>query len=383
MRLVILSNMAHWRRSDGVIVGHGATARELSVLASLFTSVRHVACLHDEEPPASARAYDADNIELVPVPPAGGDSFEDKIGIVRYAPLYTRTMLRELRCADAVHVRCPANITLFALGILAARSAPTRRWIKYAGNWRPTGPEPWSYRLQRRWLEHSSAGAQVTINGEWPGQPAHVHTIANPSLTSAELARGRAAAERKQLEGQIRLVFVGHLGAAKNPQAAIAALVELRARGLDARLDIVGEGDQLETIRAGIVALGVSEYVVLHGPLAREAIDALYDAAHFVVLPSLTEGWPKVLGEGMASGAVPISTAVGSIPEILGRAGTGVALPLPVQPGDIVAVIEAYVADPSRWRSERDLAVTAAHQFSYESYLTTVRGLLALERDDT
>jgi hypothetical protein len=127
---VIISNMAHYHRGDGVIVGHGATARELDMLATLFDEVRHVACLHEEAAPASALPYASRNITLVPVPPAGGETLGAKLGIARYTPLYVRTIARELRGADAVHVRCPANISLYALAMLAARREPQRRWIK-------------------------------------------------------------------------------------------------------------------------------------------------------------------------------------------------------------------------------------------------------------
>ena len=82
-----------------MIVGHGATARELSAVASLFDEVRHVACLHEGPPPASARPYDAANVTLVPVPPAGGPTLRDKLAIARLTPRYVRTIRRELRDA--------------------------------------------------------------------------------------------------------------------------------------------------------------------------------------------------------------------------------------------------------------------------------------------
>ena len=231
-----------------------------------------------------------------------------KLDIVRRLPHYTRTIARELRDADAVHVRCPANVTLCALAVLAVTRHPTRRWIKYAGAWQPTGREPASYALQRRWLARPHLRAQVTVNGTWPDQPSHVHSFANPSLTDDELARGATIAHTKSFETPLRLLFVGHLGAAKNPRVAIDALALLRDRGVDARLDLAGEGDELEAFVREVYAHGLSRYVTLHGPLPRNALDELYAKAHFVVLPSRTEGWPKVLAEGMAFGAVPIAT---------------------------------------------------------------------------
>lgn len=375
MQLLIISNMPHYRRGT-MVVGHGATTRELDALASLFTSVRHIACLHDEEAPASALPYQAPNIEMVFVPPAGGPGIVDKLDIVRRAPLYVGTMQRELKTADVVHVRAPANITLYALPLLALARVP-RCWIKYAGNWRPMGREPWSYRVQRLWLEHGIAGANVTINGAWPEQPTHVVTFLNPCLTDAEVAEGVERASTKSLTSPTRLLFVGHLGAAKNPRVAIDAAFELSRRGHDVKLDLVGEGIERVAMEAELRPRKPEGLVTFHGPLPRTAIDELYAAAHFVVLPSRTEGWPKVLAEGMAYGAVPIAAAVGSISETLRDAGCGTAIP-DITPASFADSIEAYLQSPLRWQLERDRGLVAARRFTYTAYLDAVRSLLQL-----
>jgi glycosyltransferase involved in cell wall biosynthesis len=371
VKLLIISNMAHWRAGD-TIVGHGATARELDVLATLFDEVRHVACLHDETAPASALPYRAPNLTLVPLVPAGGNHLAAKLDIVRRLPEYTRVIARELPHADAVHVRCPANVTLCALAVLALRRAPTRRWIKYAGAWEPNGPEPASYGLQRRWLARPHLHAQVTITGARGAVPPHVHAIANPCLSADELARGLALAREKRFTTPLRLVFVGHLGAAKNPRAAIDCVRALRDRGHAAELDVAGDGEELASLRSHAAGLPVR----VHGALPRTALDALYAAAHFVVLPSLTEGWPKVLAEGMAAGAVPISTDVGSIRATLESIGVGHALPLPVDGALLANAIAAYTEE--RWSRESARAVAAADAFGYDRYLDNVRELLAL-----
>lgn len=378
MKLVVISNMAHYRRADGVIVGHGATARELDALAELFTSVRHVACLHAELPPASALPYAARNIELVPVPPAGGETLGSKLNIVRLMPRYARTIHHELRGADVVHVRCPANVSLCALAILTVTREPRRRWIKYAGSWQPIRAEPASYALQRRWLARSSLRAEVTINGSVAGQPAHVHSFRNPSLTDAEVAHGREAAAMKPLAPPLRLAFVGHLGEAKNPAIAIEVVRELQEMRIPARLDLAADGADLARLRTWVVEQGLRDVVTLHGALPRPALAALYASAHFVVLPSRTEGWPKVLSEGMAAGALPVATAVGSIPEMLHEIGAGRAIAGPPTASAFARAIQAYVAEPEVWRQEIQRGLVAAETFSYRAYQASVRQLLDL-----
>ncbi|MFN0247163.1 MAG: glycosyltransferase [Kofleriaceae bacterium] len=374
MRLVVLSNMAHYRRSDGIIVGHGATSRELSAVAALFDEVRHVACLHDEPAPASALPYSADNIELVAVRPTGGPGVRDKLSILSAMPEYVRVMRRELASADAVHVRAPANISLAAILLLQTRATPRRRWVKYAGSWSSHADEPWSYTLQRKLLARTGHGARVTVNGDSGGY-AHVVSVPNPSLSDAELRRGADSALAKALASPVRLLFVGHFGAAKHPEVTIDVVAALRSLRVEAQLDLVGEGDA-DALHERANQLGLANHVTIHGALPRPKIDDLYRVAHFVVLPSRTEGWPKVLGEGMAFGAVPLASGVGSIPLYLREATTGQVFSVPPDPDAYARAIAAYVADPDRWKRDSAHAVAGAATFGYSRYVNTIRALL-------
>lgn len=381
MKLVVISNMAHYRSATGQIVGHGATARELDSLATLFTEVRHLACLHPESPPASALPYRADNIELVPLPPAGGEHFRDKLDLIRLTPRYVGAIYRELARAEVVHIRCPANIPMLALGILPLIRHAQRRWIKYAGNWRPTRNEPASYALQRRWLAQPSRRAQVTINGHWDDQPAHVHSFHNPCLTDDDLQRGRVAAQAKEISSPVRLVFVGNLIPMKNPRTAVEIVAVLAQRGIAAELDIIGDGPERGVVERAIQRCELSSRVRVHGALPRHELDNYYARAHFVVLPSNTEGWPKVLSEGMAFGAVPVATAVGSIPEVLSQMGTGAVREAPPSAESFADAIASYVREPARWRRDSDRGVEGSRAFSYASYLDQVRRLLRLDQN--
>ena len=47
----------------------------------------------------------------------------------------------------------------------------------------------------------------------------------------------------------------------------------------------------------------------------------LYNSHQFYLQLSTSEGFPNALGEAMASGCVPIGSAVGAIPEIIGNTG--------------------------------------------------------------
>lgn len=374
MRLLIVSHTPHYRDGDR-LVGWGATVREIDFLASLFTSVIHVAPVHALSAPPSFRPYEAPHVKIHEVVPAGGDDLSSKLGILRQIPAYLRVIHQELSRADVVHVRCPANLSLLAIVLLAFRRHPRARWIKYAGNWRPEGREPWSYRLQRWWLRRPWHGAIVTVNGRWPGSPEHIRSFLNPSFSRQEFECIRSTAQAKGLGKPVRIIFVGRLETEKGAGRALQILSLLNGPETPYHLDLVGDGPERRAFESMAESLGVQSQTVFHGWLSRSDLNSLYARSHFILLPSNSEGWPKVLSEAMAHGAVPISSNVSCIPQLLESFDTGDALP----PEDIEGFRKAIARlanDPSEWRRQSLNAVQAAAEFTYEAHLERVRDLL-------
>lgn len=375
MRLLIVSHTDHYRTGGGY-AGWGATVRELDYLAQLFDEVVHVATLHPGAPPANALPYTATNIRLRPIAPTGGVALADKLGILAAYPQYARVIREEMAGADAVHVRCPANISLLALYLLGQEKQPPYRWVKYAGNWRPSGGDSWSYALQRRWLQQNRHRGVVTVNGRWPDQPTHIHTFDNPSLTEEELSLGRRAAEGKRLTLPVELLFVGALNDAKGVGRVLEIGLELQRRELPFRLRLVGDGPDRTRYEARAAELGLRD-VFFYGWRPPAEVAQFGAAAHFILLPTLSsEGWPKVLSEAMSRGAVPITSTVSSIPQVLAEIGAGVALAAEDIPGAAGAIIR-YLDDPAGWLADSRAGAAAAHRFTYRAYQSAVAKLFA------
>ena len=375
MRLLIVSHTPHYRAA-GHLVGWGPTVRELDYLAELFDEVVHIAPVYGEAAPGSALPYTSPRLRLRPVAPAGGETLRAKLDVARLYPAYAAAIGDEMGRADAVHVRCPANISLLALALLRVARRPGPRWVKYAGNWQPDGAEAWSYTVQRRWLAANRHRGVVTVNGRWPDQPPHVFTFNNPSLSDDELAAGRRAAEGKRLSLPLELLFVGALNDAKGVGRVLEVALALQQLGVPYRLRLLGDGPERPRYEAWVAAHGLRD-VVFHGWVSREAVGRYDAAAHFILHPSLSsEGWPKVLSEAMAYGAVPIASTISSMPQILAAAGAGVAVPAE----DTAAAAEAivrYVNDPEAWSAASRAGVAAAPQFGYRAYQRAVAGLFA------
>lgn len=376
MRLLIISHTPHYMR-DGQVVGWSATIREVDELARLFDSVVHIAPLYPGTAPGSAMAYESARVRLRPVTPVGGGDLRHKLSIPLCYPGYARVILQERRAADVIHIRAPANISLLALILLALLGDSKLRWAKYAGDWNCRQGEPWSYRFQRWLLSKGWHRLVVTVNGHVPNQPGHVRSFLNPCLSAAELEEGIVVSQRKQLGQPVQLLFVGRLESAKGAGVCLKILARLGNVGIDARLTLIGDGQERQKFEQQARDLNLVSRVNFHGGLPRNELGRFYGLAHFILLPSESEGWPKVLSEAMAYGVVPIASAVGSIPEFLKSFSTGSAI-CSLETGMFCAAVESYLRNPAGWSEHSRNAVQAAQRFSYGNYLQAVRKLLDL-----
>lgn len=377
MRLLIVSHTPHYL-SGNHVVGLAATVREIDHLAILFTEVIHIAPLHRGLPPANMSPYASTRVIHRAVSPAGGSRISDKLNILVQYPGYLQTIVQELPKADVVHVRCPASISLLAIVLLAFVRGPRLRWVKYAGNWQPTRREPWSYTFQRWWLRKGLHRGLVTVNGEWPNQPAHVRQFINPCLTDEEWQSAAQVARAKSLSAPLRLLFVGAVNEAKGVGRALKTVQRLHQKGIPLVFDIIGDGAASGVFARQAQELGIGSCVRFHGALPRTALNEHYAQAHIMLFPTdSSEGWPKVLSEGMAYGVVPISGNVSSIPHYLGRFQIGRALD-PYDVEAFVGAIEQYWTQPGLWKQEALLGPEAAQHFTYSAYLRDVRELLGL-----
>lgn len=369
MKLLIVSHTPH-HAVDGTIVGWGPTVREIDHLSRYFSRVVHVAPVHPGPPLPIDLPYSSSKVIVRRVSPSGGASLPDKLGVVAAAPRYAGIILEEIKQADCVHVRCPASIALIALGVLFLRARPRPRWAKYAGNWSPLEHEPLSYRLQRWILLNRLHRGPVTVNGSEIDQAHHVVPMANPCLTDPELAEARSLSVQRQAFPPVQLLFVGRVEVTKGVGRALDIAALLRQHGVDLELHIVGDGPQRPGFEVRARRLGLQ--VFFHGWASRRQLAHHYARTHFLLLPTTSsEGWPKVLSEAMAFGAVPLASAISSIGDVLSRLGAGIALP-PRDPQAYVRAILELLERPDRWMEMSHAGMAGADEFTYEVYLQTL-----------
>ena len=147
------------------------------------------------------------------------------------------------------------------------------------------------------------------------------------------------ARSRLGLDAGRWLVFVGALRRVKRLDVLLRALVDLP----DARLAVVGDGDQAGKLRVLARSLGLDARVHWAGARPHHQVPDWLAAADAVVLASDREGTPTILTEAMAMGRPVVATAVGGIPDLVGDLAR---LAPPGQPVALAQAIEETLAAP-------------------------------------
>lgn len=124
-----------------------------------------------------------------------------------------------------------------------------------------------------------------------------------------------------------RALFAGSLEQYKGPDVLVDAWNEVIHAVPDARLTIAGDGPMRARLRARIRDLGIADSVEFLGQVSPSAIEGLLDDATCLVLPSRSEGLPRVAIEAMSRGRAIIGTAVGGIPDVVEHRHNGLLVP--------------------------------------------------------
>jgi len=141
------------------------------------------------------------------------------------------------------------------------------------------------------------------------------------------------------------LVCVARLSPEKGHAGLIQAFAQLVTEGLDAELELLGDGPDRARIEQQIRVLGLSERVRLHGQVPEEQALAAMSRATVVVVSSFMEGLPVVLMEALALGIAVVAPCVAGIPELVEHGVSGLTFP----PGDwdrLAQVLRQLLSDP-------------------------------------
>lgn len=359
-------------RKNGRVYAFGPVVRELDVFHELFRSIEWIGFdrpdLHDDPVLLPVPDY----VQCFLLKRSGGHSILSKLGVLFQTPAMAWRILKSLKGNQVIHTRAPSSPAFIAafLSILFWKKI---WWHKYAGNWGEVNP-PFFYGLQRQWLT-KAAWSKVTINGRWPGQPAHCLSFENPCLDEEERRKGSQSLRQKDYTGVLNICFAGHLSAAKGADILLEALMRYKGQRINA-LHLMGDGPLRPYWEEKKTQFSFE--VVLHGQVNRAQVGKIMSECHVIMLPSQSEGFPKVIAEGANYGCVPVVSDISSIGQYIRHGENGFLLsPKRLKEGKLMEDLGPIL----NMTDLKPLALAAhdmASAFTFEYYLDKInREILA------
>lgn len=361
MRFLIVGDLLH-KLNDGKIYTYGPYVKEINLWLSYVDEVEVITPVLVSESDKIDLAYSHDNVILTKVPSLNLTSIWNIVKTIFLLPYVMMKLFFAMSRADHIHLRCPNNMGL--LGAIVQILFPKKvKTVKYAGNWDSNSVQPKSYKLQQAILSSTflSKNISVLVYGEWPNQSENICSFFTASYKKDEIVDSLT----RSLNDEVRLLFVGSLTPWKRAHLVLEALKDLRERGVNARVDLLGEGKERPSLEHYIEENSLQDYATLHGNVNADTVKDFYKRSNFLVLMSKSEGWPKVVAEAMFWGSVPISIDVSCVNYMIGYGERG-SLAEP-NSESIANEIEVYIKNPKVYEKTSHDAQQWSRQFTLES----------------
>lgn len=236
-------------------------------------------------------------------------------------PVFILQILKHLSSATHVHTRAPSHPAWIAI-LLSRLDKGRKYWHKYAGNWM-SATLPFTYRSQMKALKKATEHhIKITVNGR-PGKVnANILSFENPCFSEKERVDALEVARKKDFSGNIKLLFVGGLDDNKGIIQLLDAIADSELPSLFTDLYIIGDGPLLDKVKQKAISI---KHLVCHviGIVNRTILNQYYRDTHLLILPSSSEGFPKVVAEAAAFGCIPLVTNVSSLSQYISHEKNG------------------------------------------------------------
>ena len=289
-----------------------------------------------------------EDIEIVELP-----GFKGVIDFIRKSiwilPKLIPVLHKEIKKSDAVMVMHDDFLGLITL--LQARKQKKPHLLFLGGNQvevvrnKYTGLKRWGAiylahlfeKIDQYWMDH---GLTVLVTGrEMIERLLAPERYIYPYFTS--LISDEDIIYRKPRDissNSTNILYAGFLTENKGVHILLEAFARFREKyhTPDIKLHLAGDGYFRPKLEEICQQLKITENVIFYGFIGdKEKLKQLFREADMFVLPSKSEGIPKVLLEAMAYGVPILTTNVGGIPDIIEDGVNGLLIP-PGSPGGLV-----------------------------------------------
>lgn len=389
MKFAIITHVQHIK-NDSQYFGYAPYIREMNIWLRYVDKVIVVAPLVDNELNLIHAQYHHSNLHFTSVPEFNVTSISNIFKTLIKLPKVFSSVYSAMHHADHIHLRCPGNMGL--IGAIVQILFPNKpKTAKYAGNWDPKSQQPWSYRLQKWILSNTflTRNMQVLVYGEWPNQTKNIKPFFTATYSEEEIGRlgdwenlrlgefeiGRLGDEEMGRRGDdVKFLFVGTLSPGKQPLYAIQLVEEFHKKGKKVTLELYGEGVLRKELELYIAQNNLESIVTLKGNQSKDTVLKGYQNSHFLILPSKSEGWPKVVAEAMFWGCVPIASPVSCISYMMGNGNRGIVLQ-EVLNQDVSQII-TIIKDQDLYQKMAFEGQTWSRQFTTDKFEAEIKKLL-------
>ncbi|MFK7050331.1 UDP-D-galactose:(glucosyl)lipopolysaccharide-1, 6-D-galactosyltransferase [Flavobacterium columnare] len=330
MRFVIITHVQHINK-DNQIFGYAPYIREMNLWLKNVDELILVAPKSKGIIDPIWLPYEHQKKNWLQVPSFSITNRSAFFSFIKNLPILIFQIIKAFQQADHIHLRCPGNMGLLG-AIIQIFFPKKKKTAKYAGNWDPKAKQPWSYKLQKWILSNTilTKNMQVLVYGEWPNQTKNIKPFFTATYSEEEIRRLllENVFEKGKINLEANFLFVGTLSRGKRPLYALKLVGKLIEIGINARMEFYGQGELSNEIIQWIKKNNLSEKIFLKGNQSKEEIIRAYQRSHFLILPSKSEGWPKVVAEAMIFKCIPIVTSISCIPFMIAKGERGIILSL-------------------------------------------------------
>lgn len=370
MKLLIVSDTGLYTK-DETARAFGPVVKEVEYFLKEYDQITWIGFERPDQENNKSYLNVDKRVKIVALPRLGGRGIYDKIKIIWHYPIMFFIIMRWTFRHNYIHVRAPSHPAVVAM-FISYFFKKKKFWFKYAGSW--IDPASSYYELQRGILKRLNNHCKITVNGDWNNTNKNILAFENPCLNGDDRRIGDEIMADKSIDTNINFCFVGALNEHKGVDSILEAFEDFSKDSNIGRLDLVGSGVDIEKFKEKAKALKIA--VKFHGFLKKSDILKIYRASHFIILPSKSEGFPKVIGEAMNYGCVPIVSNVSCIDQYIIDESTGYLIQ-PNTPEVLQQIIrKVLLMNNEKFKLIIKENYNLAGKFTYSNYMNRIKELI-------
>jgi len=165
------------------------------------------------------------------------------------------------------------------------------------------------------------------------------------------------------------ILFVHWLSKRKGVDMIVPIVLKLKQTIPDFKLTVIGHGPYKEKLLEEVKENNLENLITVLGGVPQKEVVEHYDRSDIFIMPSMEEGFPRVLLEAMAMGVPYVATDVGAVREM----SPETAQRFLTRPGEVekfVQKIEVLMTDQKTYKKFRDEELEHIKNYSLENVLT-------------